>query len=89
MEEFKAFNNANNDRQELLPQRGGRQGLLPQQGDQLHGLHDVSLPTEADKGCQGTLSQYGGLLNGSHDVYLLSKYGFVNICLSDHTLIFE
>ena len=33
MEESKAFADANNFRQRLLPQRGGRQGLPPQHGD--------------------------------------------------------
>ena len=78
MEEFKAFADADKDRQGLPPQRGGRQGLLPQHGDhevlnlintnQYNISDDVSTHASADNDRQGLLQQRGGHLNGSHDV---------------------
>ena len=78
MEEFKAFADADKDRQGLPPQRGGRQGLLPQHGDhevlnliktnQYDISDDVSTQASADNDRQRLLQQRGGHLNGSHDV---------------------
>ena len=69
MEEFKAFADADKDRQGLPPQRGGRQGLLPQHGDhevlnliktnQYDISDDVSNQAKADNFRQGLLPQHG------------------------------
>ena len=58
-EEFKAFADADNDRQGLPLQRGGRQRLLSQHRGQPDAAHNASSPTIATKGRQGPLPQHG------------------------------